>query len=79
MNTNNYSLQWTLTTEQLQMTTYNLNPLLRTENDSNMLKITKRIQELRNAVMADSSKIKLQVQNNKTTTELLSDWWLQSS
>ena len=51
----------------------NKNQLLRTENDSNMLKITKRIQGLKNAVMADSSKIKLQVQNNKTTAELLSD------
>ena len=51
----------------------NKNQLLRTENDSNMLKITKRIQELRNAVMADSLKIKLQVQNIKTTALLLSD------
>ena len=38
-----------------------------------MLKITKGIKELRNAVMADSSKIKLQLQNNKTTAELLSE------
>ena len=33
--------------------------------------------ELRNAVMAATSKMKLQVQNNRATAEMLSDWWLQ--